>query len=100
MKYRKCSSSEAASHGHDSGSGNGRKGSANAHMTPPASAIAVISSSLLVPDFAIAFHDACINAASSTSSVTSTGKFIPPCGGWAPYYLAAEATVHEFAIAR
>src|SRR5258706_15662225 len=72
----KGSSSEAGSKGHASGAGAGRKGSPSAHKPPPATAIAVISSSLLAPALAIAFHDACISAASSTSSVTSTGRFI------------------------
>jgi len=79
-------------------SGSGRKGIAISAMTAGTMVIVTMSRNLLRLALTIAFHDACINAASRTSSVTS--KDIIAYVFRDSHHTDTDAVTHAAAISR
>src|SRR5687767_11920068 len=67
-----CTADEAASHGHEARSGNGRKGKSKRASTPDPAAMANVSSCLSSLAMTSVFHPACRSAAPRTARVTGS----------------------------
>src|SRR5437762_382112 len=72
MKYRICTTAEAASHGQASGAGNGSHTATAMPTIPAPTEMATVSSCLSEELFSSAFQEACRSAAPSTASVTGS----------------------------